>query len=529
MSTPWSGTPDFEIKANTLEEYEVEVLKNTFKGPVFKRIIIIFLLIISAVFYGNQTVGAAFLGVGLVVLTFIFFISRGVKFAIERKIKKHNLTSDQNIAISSGIVFFPGYLNYDHFNKKNQPEVIDNYFSLAINQIKDFELIPSGKYNKRHFRITYLDGAIEKVLHVLATLSKEEVKSFQKALSNSFAGLVGKNNPFNEIAEIQRKKKKVISVILTFIILICVFVTTYFSVLHPPVLFWSSAIQYLIYGVSVGLLLGYTLKKTLLSSILNARFGKPVSPIFYFSTFCIIGTSLLVVLNINMIKDIVETEATVKRKYSRVRKGKRHYYVYLDLKVDTSGLSYVIDEETKLRTSVTYFKFIYPGKTRYKVFINKGLLNIPHVDRYDVQKNSQLIQGKSNSEVFRKEILKGSPSFNKEKYEVSRWLPEATSFQKANKVKIDKWPNGQMRSKEPILNGKRHGIGQYFHSNGRSYAMITWIDGKKHGNYITWTEDGKIEARYSYKEGELHGRIEWYNEQGEISQVRYYKNGKLIP
>lgn len=89
------------------------------------------------------------------------------------------------------------------------------------------------------------------------------------------------------------------------------------------------------------------------------------------------------------------------------------------------------------------------------------------------------------------------------------------------------YPNKQLRSIEPLVNGKRHGIGLYYHENGTKYSEIPWKNGGKHGQFKLYRADGTLEQELSYKDGLIHGLLRWYSKEGKLTQEQYYKNDKM--
>ena len=90
------------------------------------------------------------------------------------------------------------------------------------------------------------------------------------------------------------------------------------------------------------------------------------------------------------------------------------------------------------------------------------------------------------------------------------------------------WPNGQVKSLEPLKDGKFDGIAHYYHDNGKMYASIPWVQGRKHGHFTLFRSDGSREQELSYKHGLPHGQIIFFDNNGTVSAIQNYENGVLV-
>jgi hypothetical protein len=90
------------------------------------------------------------------------------------------------------------------------------------------------------------------------------------------------------------------------------------------------------------------------------------------------------------------------------------------------------------------------------------------------------------------------------------------------------WPNGKLKSEEPLMNGVRNGVGQYFHDNGKLYGKIPWKDGKKNGVFKLFRPDGTLEQVLSYVDGAVHGEIQWFKEDGTLQAKSVFQHGQQV-
>ena len=81
------------------------------------------------------------------------------------------------------------------------------------------------------------------------------------------------------------------------------------------------------------------------------------------------------------------------------------------------------------------------------------------------------------------------------------------------------WPNGAVRSKEPLLNGKVHGMAVLTWDNGNIFRRIPFRNRLKHGRFEPFRRDGFRDQTLSYKDDRLHGKCIWYRTDGSLMAV----------
>ena len=99
-------------------------------------------------------------------------------------------------------------------------------------------------------------------------------------------------------------------------------------------------------------------------------------------------------------------------------------------------------------------------------------------------------------------------------------LPDVT----IDNFRIEKWPSGNLKSKEPIKNGLIEGMGEYYFDNGKLYGKIPYLHGQKHGSFTLYLEDGSIDQELRYKNGQPNGVLRWYHPP----QAWLYIDGKAV-
>jgi antitoxin component YwqK of YwqJK toxin-antitoxin module len=65
------------------------------------------------------------------------------------------------------------------------------------------------------------------------------------------------------------------------------------------------------------------------------------------------------------------------------------------------------------------------------------------------------------------------------------------------------YPNGQLWSEQPHVDGKPHGMEKWWFPSGQLGSEYTYVDGVLHGMGKRWWQDGGIGEFYLYNQGEL--------------------------
>lgn len=95
-------------------------------------------------------------------------------------------------------------------------------------------------------------------------------------------------------------------------------------------------------------------------------------------------------------------------------------------------------------------------------------------------------------------------------------------------MRTENWPNGKVRSQEPIVDGKIEGLAKYFHENGELQSEVPFLHGLKHGRVKTFRPDGVIEQDANYRNGQLDGATKLFGPTGDLDSVRSYQDGKEV-
>lgn len=164
---------------------------------------------------------------------------------------------------------------------------------------------------------------------------------------------------------------------------------------------------------------------------------------------------------------------------------------------------------------------IVPGQTAIDLVIHEGGLGMPWIARSHVV-----------LDVPPANITADTPrADDRNAYEAAaEWEAPLSerAMGEAQTVARQSWSNGREKQAEPMVNGQRHGMAQYWFDNGQSYAHIPWWRGEKHGRFKLYRANGTLEQNLSYRHGLPHGLNCWYDEQGRLAMKQVYIDGKAL-
>jgi major membrane immunogen (membrane-anchored lipoprotein) len=90
------------------------------------------------------------------------------------------------------------------------------------------------------------------------------------------------------------------------------------------------------------------------------------------------------------------------------------------------------------------------------------------------------------------------------------------------------YPDGTIKSKIEVKNGKRNGLTRNFDEKGRLLSTAELVDDKYEGLLITYNPaNGKITAKSHYKDDKQNGTVTTYYDQGQLYREMTYVNGRV--
>lgn len=154
-----------------------------------------------------------------------------------------------------------------------------------------------------------------------------------------------------------------------------------------------------------------------------------------------------------------------------------------------------------------------------KISTRNGFFNSPYIEEVETcEPPTQGLEPKTPEAKYLKEL-----------HEIASWNPEIEDMRFVKLTwKEEKYRSGKIRSREPIIGGKKNGLASYWHENGELYSNIPWKNDLKEGRFNLYREDGTLEQSLNYKEGEPHGLLSWFDEKENLKQRAVYKNGVQI-
>lgn len=95
-------------------------------------------------------------------------------------------------------------------------------------------------------------------------------------------------------------------------------------------------------------------------------------------------------------------------------------------------------------------------------------------------------------------------------------------------ILMDRFPNGQLKFKRSVVDGKSEGIWIGYHENGMVKYIGEWEDGKGHGFSMHFLANGQIRERSRVVWDKWEGISEtWYISGLKKSEGHYQQNEKI--
>jgi len=92
---------------------------------------------------------------------------------------------------------------------------------------------------------------------------------------------------------------------------------------------------------------------------------------------------------------------------------------------------------------------------------------------------------------------------------------------------IETYPSGALYRRGAYSNGRKEGLWEEFHVNGRLAYKERWKAGKPHGLWEWFHENGQLWGGRMYQNGKEHGLLQWFDGDGNLEETEAYKNGEL--
>ncbi|MBR9830575.1 toxin-antitoxin system YwqK family antitoxin [Acidiluteibacter ferrifornacis] len=88
------------------------------------------------------------------------------------------------------------------------------------------------------------------------------------------------------------------------------------------------------------------------------------------------------------------------------------------------------------------------------------------------------------------------------------------------------YPNGKLKIKGYLNEGKRDGVWEYYYENGFTWSKGVYKNGVREGYSMVYHENGVKKIQGEYKEGKAAGIWKFWSEQGElIKEVNIEEDG----
>mgnify|MGYP000029343814 CR=1 FL=1 len=86
--------------------------------------------------------------------------------------------------------------------------------------------------------------------------------------------------------------------------------------------------------------------------------------------------------------------------------------------------------------------------------------------------------------------------------------------------------NGKLQTKENWKDGEGDGVWEIYYENGQLFRKSNWKDGKEEGLREFFTQNGQLQHAINYKDGKADGLFDTYHNDGKLNERKCYKNGE---
>lgn len=91
---------------------------------------------------------------------------------------------------------------------------------------------------------------------------------------------------------------------------------------------------------------------------------------------------------------------------------------------------------------------------------------------------------------------------------------------------VDHYPDGLLKSRSALVEGRVHGISEGWHPNGVLEVREHFVDGVSHGERSRWFQSGARQSTVEIVEGKLHGLFQRWHESGALAERVEMRDGK---
>ncbi|MCC5808382.1 MAG: toxin-antitoxin system YwqK family antitoxin [Opitutales bacterium] len=90
---------------------------------------------------------------------------------------------------------------------------------------------------------------------------------------------------------------------------------------------------------------------------------------------------------------------------------------------------------------------------------------------------------------------------------------------------VSNYPDGTVRSRSEVVEGRLHGVSEGWHPDGTLETREHFREGVSHGVRERWHPNGQIASRAEIRDGRLHGVFRRWHENGNPAQIIHMQDG----
>ena len=89
------------------------------------------------------------------------------------------------------------------------------------------------------------------------------------------------------------------------------------------------------------------------------------------------------------------------------------------------------------------------------------------------------------------------------------------------------YPDGSIKSKGLLKNGKKHGLATLYHKNGQVAEKGNWDNDKQQGEWLFYYDNGILSSKVNFEDDMQNGLTFFYSKDGKLYEESNWKDGAL--
>ena len=102
------------------------------------------------------------------------------------------------------------------------------------------------------------------------------------------------------------------------------------------------------------------------------------------------------------------------------------------------------------------------------------------------------------------------------------------AFTACDDVRVEKYPNGNVRFEATYVNDKKEGIEKEYYDDGTLKRESNYVNDRREGVTKEYYKDGTLQTELPYVNGYVEGTVVRYHKNGKVATKAEYKQNKQV-